>query len=127
MLSLLNSPLGFASMPIKHVPTPAAPEVNPCTGSADPAAAKAPIWTAAANVECGGQDAAGKGGAVQSGADVTLGSMGNMTAGLQPITASYQSQGMCAAQPPNTFLASTVHKPTSERNGAGARSTCTGT
>ena len=117
MLYLLSSPLGFASTPKGPVENM---KTNPCTAGADPATGKPPIWTALANTECGGAK-------VQAGADVTVGSEGTLTAGLQPITASYQSQGMCAAQPPNTFLASTVHKPTSERNGAGARSTCTGT
>ena len=100
MLSLMSSPLGFASMP-KPQPKPPM-ETNPCEAGADPETGKPPIWTALANLECGGD-----GAKVQSGADVTVGSEGTLTAGLQPITASYHSQGMCAAQPPNTvFLAS---------------------
>ena len=96
MLSLMSSPLGFASMPkpAPHV------ETNPCEAGANPETGKPPIWTALANTAC-------EGAKVQAGADVTVGSVGPLTAGLQPITASYQSQGMCAAQPPNTvFLAS---------------------
>ena len=100
MLSLLNSPLGFAS-----TPNPAA-EQNPCrAGHTDGAKVddnKSDIWNALANVDC----SAAK---VQSGADVTLTSTGLMTAGLQPITASYQSQGMCAGPAPALHQPNHVH------------------
>ena len=80
MLSLLNSPLGFATMPHE--------ETNPCTTGADPDTGKPRIWTALADTPC-------EGAAVQSGADVTEGKVGTLLAGLQPITASYNSVGMC--------------------------------
>ena len=99
MLSLMSSPLGFASMP-----KPAPKETNPCEAGADPVTGKPPIWTALANTAC-------EGAKVQAGADVTVGSEGTLTAGLQPITASYQSQDMCAAQPPNT-VSLPPHRPT---------------
>jgi len=69
-------------------------KTNPCTAGAN-ADGKPAIWAALANVECGGQDLAKSGGGVQSGADVTVGSNGTMTAGLEPITAPYGTQGMC--------------------------------
>ena len=136
MLSLLTSPLGFASMP--HTTPHEDKEHNPCTTGADPDTHKPPIWTALGNTDC-------EGAKVQSGADVTVGKAGSMTAGLEPITASYESQAMCARPRPTASQAPRYicfrrhqphlpqphepvypsHEPT--QCGAGARSTCTGT
>ena len=136
MLSLFMSPLGFASMP--HTTPHEDEEHNPCTTGADADTHKPPIWTALGNTDC-------EGAKVQSGADVTIGKAGNMTAGLEPITASYESQAMCARpapqpprtkihfpSPPSTHLPQ-PHEPVYPSQhvrtqfGAGARSTCTGT
>ena len=86
------SPLGFASMP--HTTPHEDEEHNPCTTGADADTHKPPIWTALGNTDC-------EGAKVQSGADVTMGKAGNMTAGLEPITASYESQAMCARPAPH--------------------------
>ena len=94
MLSLFSSPLGFASMPHKDEAHEDIVVHNPCTTGADPITHKPPIWTALANTDCEGD-----GAKVQSGADVTVGMVGTMTAGLEPISATYESQSMCAAAP----------------------------
>merc|ERR1719272_1068605 len=104
MLSLLNSPLGFATTP------PQAAEQNPCRAGkaegATPGDNKSELWKALADVQC---SAAISGGGVQSGADETLGRQGTLVAGLSPITASYASQDMCAAPAPALHQPNHVH------------------
>ena len=86
MLSVLTSPLGFATMSV---------ETNPCKGGVAEDA-KPAIWKALGNTAC---ENVGK---VQSGADVTFGAEGTMTAALVPITSPFDTLEMCAP-PLQTF------------------------
>ena len=97
-----------------------AAEPNPCKGGT-PEDEKPPIWTALANLPCEHESAKVQPAPaisrlylgcisalsrlylgcislsqVQSGADVTVGSAGEMAAGLQPIAEAYTGLGMCA-------------------------------